>query len=74
MHTTLRSTNCPLPIDFPAILCHTNSMNKTNTMTDLQPTDFELAEMQAEHDAELDMIRADLEAEEWADFILSTIG
>ncbi len=49
-------------------------MIKTNNMTDFQPTDFEIAEMQAEHDAELDMIRADLEAEEWADFILSTMA
>ena len=43
-------------------------------MTDLQPTDFELAELQAEHDGELDMIRADLEGQEWADFILSTMA
>ena len=42
-------------------------------MTDF-PTDFELRELQTEVDAELDLIRADLEAEEWADFILSTIA
>ena len=49
-------------------------MIKTNEMTDLQPTDFEIAEMQAEQDAELDMIRADLEGDAWADFILSTMA
>ena len=48
-------------------------MIKTNEMTDF-PTDFELRELQTEVDAELDLIRADLEAEEWADFILSTIA
>ena len=24
---------CPLPLDFPPILCHTKSMNKTTTLT-----------------------------------------
>ena len=31
--------NCPKPLDFPAILCHTNSMNKTQT-TSLTFSDF----------------------------------
>lgn len=24
---------CPLPLDFPPIMCHTKSMNKTTTLT-----------------------------------------
>lgn len=69
-----QSTSCTPSVDKRPILCNDTIMIKQTEMTELQPTDFEIAEMQAEYDAEMDLIRADLEAEEWADFILSTIA
>ena len=56
-------------LDKHANLCHTNSMNKTNAMTDF-PTDFELRELQAEVDAELELIQAELDADAWADSMM----
>ncbi len=32
--------NCPLPLDFPPILCHTNSMNKPNKHGVIASSDY----------------------------------